>query len=52
MVTSNKIEKLFLEYLKDVGEIPGGFLGILDLKLLEEGNPNVLGKEMKRGRIF
>lgn len=49
MVTSNNIEKLFLEYLKDVGETPGGFMGILNLELLEEGDPKALGNEIQRG---
>lgn len=36
MVTSDKIEKLFLEYLKNVDETPVGFIGVLNLKLLNE----------------
>lgn len=47
MSTSPNIEKLFLEYLKNMGENPGGFIGLLDPEYIENGDPKVLGKEIQ-----
>ena len=49
MTTSPEIEKLFSEYITDMGERPGGFIGILDPKTIENGDPKTLGKEIQRG---
>ena len=52
MSTSPQIEKLFLEYMEEIGEKSGGFMGILDSDHLTEGNPKTLGKEMIKGADF
>lgn len=49
MSTSPNIEKSFLEYLKDMGENPGGFIGLLNAENLEKGNPKTLGKLIQTG---
>jgi hypothetical protein len=49
MSTSPNIEKLFMEYMKVMGETPGGFIGILDPEHIKKGDPKTLGKEMARG---
>lgn len=49
MTTNPKIEKLFSNYIEDMGEIPGGFLGLLNHECLEIGDPKSLGKEIQRG---
>lgn len=49
MKTSHNIEKLFIEHIKDIGGTPGGFLGVFDPKLIEEGDPKKLGREIQRG---
>ena len=49
MSTSPTIEKLFLEYIDEMGKKPGGFIGILDPEHLNKGDPKTLGKEMIRG---
>lgn len=35
MTTSPNIEKLFLDYIKDMGKNPGGFIGALKPKFIE-----------------
>lgn len=49
MTTSPNIEKLFLKYVEDMGEYPGGLIGLLKLENLEEGDPKTLGKEIQVG---
>ena len=49
MSTSPNIERLFLDYIKDMGENPGGFIGLLKPEHLEKGDPKTLGEEIKRG---
>lgn len=49
MTTSPNIEKLFLEYIKDMGENSGGFIGFLKPEFIEEGDTKTLGKEIQRG---
>mgnify|MGYP001020434214 CR=1 FL=1 len=52
MKYSSNIEKLFLEYIKDIGEALGGCINICDPKILEEGDPKILGRQMQVGQIF
>lgn len=47
MNTSLNIEKLFLEYIRDMGETPGGFIGLLNPEILEEGDPKKLGRQIQ-----
>lgn len=47
MNTSLNIEKLFLEYIRDMGETPGGFIGLLYPETLEEGVPKKLGHQIQ-----
>lgn len=47
MKYSPNIEKLFLEYIEDIGETPGGCISICDPKILEEGDPKKLGRQMQ-----
>lgn len=47
--TSDKIEKLFLNYINNMGEIPGGLFGIIPPKTIKEGNPEEIGRVMQRG---
>lgn len=49
MTTSANIEKLFQDYIKEIGGTPGGFAAIFKLEDLEEGDPKTLGREIKRG---
>jgi hypothetical protein len=46
--TSLKLEKLFLTYVDKMGETPGGFIGITNLKTIEEGNPKEIGKWLQK----
>lgn len=52
MTTSPNIEKLFLKYMEDIGENPGGLIGFLKPENLEEGDPKTLGKEIQIGAAF
>ncbi|MGB9936146.1 MAG: hypothetical protein ACPK7O_00355 [Methanobacterium sp.] len=49
MTTSPNIEKLFLQYLENVGEDPRGFIGFLDTEILERCDTKALGERLKRG---
>ncbi|HEY0196007.1 MAG TPA: hypothetical protein VGC02_00390 [Methanobacterium sp.] len=49
MSTNPTIEKLFYNYRENMGESPGGFLGLLNPESLEIGDPKSLGKEIQRG---
>lgn len=46
--TSLKLEKLFLKYISDIGETPGGFIGIIDSDTIAEGNPKRIGQELQK----
>ncbi|WP_414469207.1 hypothetical protein [Methanobacterium sp. ACI-7] len=47
MSTLPNIERLFLEYIEDMGESPGGFISILKPEHLENGDPKTLGKQIQ-----
>jgi len=47
MNTSLNIEKLFLKYIRDMGETPGGFIGLLNPETLEEGDPKKLWRQIQ-----
>ena len=46
--TSPELEKLFLTYIDKMGETPGGFIGITNLKTIEEGNPKEIGQGLQK----
>lgn len=46
--TSPELEKLFLTYIKDMGETSGGFIGIVNLNTIEEGNIKEIGQELQK----
>ena len=47
--TSPSFEKLFLKYVEDMGETSGGFIGIVNPEIIEEGNPKKIGDALQRG---
>jgi len=46
---SPKLEKLFLTYINDIGETPGGFFSFLSPEIIEEGDPSKIGRELQKG---
>ena len=46
--TSFKFEKLFSKYINDMGETPGGFISIVNLKTIEEGNLKEIGQGLQK----
>ena len=46
--TSLELEKLFLTYIDKMGETPGGFIGITNLKTIKECNPNEIGQGLQK----
>lgn len=46
--SSPAFEKLFLTYIKDMGETSGGFISIVNPDIIEEGNPKKIGRALQR----
>ena len=46
--TSIELEKLFLTYMDNIGETPGGFIGLTNSKMIEEGNPKEMGQGLQK----
>ncbi len=45
--TSPEVEKLFLTYIKEMGDISGGFFSIVNPETIEKGNPKEIGQELQ-----
>ncbi len=45
MVVSPTIEKLFLEYINEMRETPGGFMDLLEPEAIKEDHHKTLGKK-------
>ncbi len=45
--TSPELEKLFLKYIDEMGETSGGFIGIVNPDVIEEGNPREIGQQLQ-----
>lgn len=43
-----KFEKLFLNYINEMGETSGGFISIVNSGTIEEGNPKIIGQELQK----
>ncbi|MGB9979605.1 hypothetical protein [Methanobacterium sp.] len=47
--TSPELKKLFLTYIKDMGETSGGFFSFVNPEAIVNGNPKELGQELQKG---